>query len=68
MRKITQWINTKFSVSLKDQDYNAITEFLLLWNLFENKLFENNFTIEKAKNSINLDDHKIDDFFNIKIL
>ncbi len=53
MRKTTQWINEKFSVSLTDKDYNGLTEFLLLWNLFEDRLFENNFTIEKAEHYVN---------------
>ncbi|MCM0228816.1 hypothetical protein J8L04_17010 [Bacteroides fragilis] len=52
MRKITRWINEKFSVSLTDKDYNGLTEFLLLWNLFEDRLFENNFRIEKAERYI----------------
>lgn len=53
MLKTTQWINEKFSVSLTDKDYNGLTEFLLLWNLFEDRLFENTFTIEKAERYIN---------------
>ena len=53
MRNITKWINDKFSALLKDRDYNGITEFLLLWNLFEDRLFENKFTIRNASEYIN---------------
>lgn len=63
MRQITQWINKKFSASLTDKDYNCVTEFLLLWNLFEDRLFENDFKEDKAKpyitNNIKKLDHDI---------
>lgn len=52
MRKITSWINEKYSVSLRDKDYSVLTEFLLLWNLFEAKLFANNFSIDQAEQFI----------------
>ena len=52
MRNTTRWINEKFSVSLTDKDYNRLTEFLLLWNLFEDRLFGNNFKIDRAEQYI----------------
>lgn len=60
MRKITKWINSNFSSSLKDRDFNKITEFLLLWNLFEDRLFSSQFTIEEAENYINNNVQKFD--------
>lgn len=48
-----QWINRKFSANLTAEAYNILADFLLLWNLFEDRLFENNFTIEKAEHYVN---------------
>jgi hypothetical protein len=47
-RKITKWINQNFNATLTDGDYNHVKDFLLLWNLYESRLFQEKFTIDKA--------------------
>lgn len=51
-RKITQWINQNFNATLTDSDYNHVKDFLLLWNLYESRLFQEKFTIDKAERLI----------------
>lgn len=52
-RKVTKWINNNFHSTSKDNDFNAIKDFLLLWSLFEDKVFHNNFIIDRAASLIN---------------
>ena len=51
-RKIPWWINEHFSLKLKDSDYNRITDFLLLWTIFERELFSSSCKFSLIKSYI----------------
>lgn len=59
MRKTTTWINQKFNSTLKDSDFNHIKDFLLLWNLFESKIYHNNFSINEVEGKIQQSLHNV---------
>lgn len=46
---MTDWINNKYGTTLSEADLVEIKDFSLLWNIYENTIFDNNFTIDKLE-------------------
>jgi hypothetical protein len=55
--KVTQWVNQYCHANRKDEDYDHVRDFLLLWSLYEFKLFNCEFTIAEME-------RKVDDLIN----
>lgn len=49
---VTEWINNRFGVNLNDQDLSSIKDFSLIWNVFEDTVCSNNFSIATAETQI----------------
>lgn len=55
---MTEWINKRFGVNFTDADLQSVKEFSLYWNVFEDIVSANNFTIgtvEQSYQNRNLD-------------
>lgn len=62
-----QWINNKYGTSLTEEDLREIKNFTLLWNIYENTIFENNFTIDRLVQEINNRNLQINQFNDVLI-
>lgn len=47
------WLNNKFGTSYTEGDLEEIKNFTLLWNIYENLIFNNSFSIRQLNNEIN---------------
>ena len=46
------WINYKYGTNLTEEDLSEIRNFTLLWNIFDNTIFKNSFSIERLEQTI----------------
>tara|TARA_R110001606_G_scaffold353908_1_gene504596 strand:+ start:27 stop:515 length:489 start_codon:yes stop_codon:yes gene_type:complete len=49
-KKMTDWINNKFGLQLSNNDLTNVKDFSLIWNIYDNLVFESSFSIENAEN------------------
>lgn len=49
---VTEWINARFGVAMNDPALAAIKDFSLIWNVFEDRVCENNFSIATVEQRI----------------
>ncbi|MFA9372387.1 MAG: hypothetical protein ACERIH_11820 [Labilibaculum antarcticum] len=47
-----QWINNRFGTNFSDNDLTNIKDFSLIWNVFEDNVCENNFSIQNLQTNI----------------
>ncbi len=47
---MTDWINNKFGLQLSNNDLTNVKDFSLIWNIYDNLVFESSFSIENAEN------------------
>jgi hypothetical protein len=47
-----RWLNTKFGTNYTEEDLAEIKNFTLLWSIYENLFFNNNFSIRQLENEI----------------
>lgn len=50
---MTEWINQRFGVAFADDDIVSVKDFSLYWNVFEDIVCTNNFSIPTVEQSIN---------------
>jgi hypothetical protein len=48
-----RWINNRFGTDYSEADLNEIKNFTLLWNIYENIIFNTHFTVNQLENEIN---------------
>ena len=46
---MTEWINNRFGLQLSDDDLRNVKNFSLIWNIYENIVFQSNFSIACAE-------------------
>lgn len=56
------WINNKYGLNLTDEDLSELKNFTLLWNIYENTVFNNSFSIALLQQEILNRNLQIDDF------
>lgn len=49
---VTEWINARFGVAMNDPALAAVKDFSLVWNVFEDRVCENNFNIATVEQRI----------------
>lgn len=49
---VTEWINARFGVAMNDPALAAVKDFSLIWNVFEDRVCENNFSIATVQQRI----------------
>lgn len=59
-----EWINTRFGSELTDGDIESVRDFSLYWNIFENVVCANNFSIATVEESFRAKNFDIGDFLN----
>ena len=59
------WINFKFGTDLSGEALNEIKNFTLLWNIFENLIFQSNFSINQLEIEIRRRNLDFNDFHDI---
>ena len=62
---MTEWINNKFGTNFSDADLASIKDFSLIWNVFENIICNNSFSIAKVERQIANRSFEINLFQNI---
>ncbi|WP_196885387.1 hypothetical protein [Aureivirga sp. CE67] len=66
-QSIENWINSSFNTELNTEDILPIKDFTLLWNIYEDRLFNRDYHYSKLKEVIlgtSLIDNDIDECFN----
>jgi hypothetical protein len=61
------WINSKYGTNLTEQDISEVKNFALLWNIYENTIFNNSFTIDQLQLEIANRNLQLNDFNDILI-
>lgn len=61
------WINNKYGTNLTEQDISEVKNFALLWNIYENTIFNNSFTIDQLQLEIVNRNLQLNDFNDILI-
>ncbi len=61
---VTEWINKRFGVNLNDEDLLSIKDFSLIWNVFEDTVCDNKFSIATAEAQILARQLNLADFQN----
>jgi len=56
--QMRQWLNDKYGTNFSEDDLKNIKDFSLIWNVFEDNLCENNFSIQRLQQD--LENRKID--------
>lgn len=56
------WINNKFGLNLTDEDLSELKNFTLLWNIYENTIFNRSFSIARLQQEILNRDLQIGNF------
>lgn len=46
------WLNNKLGTNFNEKDLNNVKDFSLIWNVFENKLCRNNFSINRLQQDL----------------
>ena len=59
---VTKWINARLEVALDEPSLAEIKDFSLIWNVFENCVCNNNFSIAGVQQRITERDFNADDF------
>ncbi|MFT3678627.1 MAG: hypothetical protein QM791_00055 [Ferruginibacter sp.] len=49
---VTEWINNRFGVAMNEPALAAIKDFSLIWNVFEDRVCDNNFSIAEVQQRI----------------
>jgi hypothetical protein len=49
---VTEWINNRFGVTLNEESLSEIKDFSLIWNVFEGRVCNNNFSIAEVQQRI----------------
>lgn len=49
---VTEWINNRFGVALNEAALSEIKDFSLIWNVFEDRVCNNNFSIAEVQQRI----------------
>ena len=49
---MTDWLNKTYGTNFNDEDLKNIRDFSLIWNVFENKICENSFSISRFEQKI----------------
>lgn len=66
-QSIENWINNSFNTELNTEDILPIKDFTLLWNIYEDRLFNKHYhfsELEKVISNTPLADYDIDNCFN----
>lgn len=64
---MTNWINNKFGLQLSEEDLTNVKNFALMWNIYDNLIFQSNFTISNAENeyqNVDFEDNELEEIFN----
>jgi len=64
---MTNWINNKFGLQLSEEDLTSVKDFTLMWNIYDNLIFQSNFTIANAENeyqNVDFEDNELEEIFN----
>ena len=48
-KKMTDWINNKFGLQLSNDGLMNVKDFSLIWNIYDNLIFQSNFSIDLAQ-------------------
>lgn len=59
---ITEWINARFGINLNEEDLLEIKDFAFIWNVFESRICDKYFSIEKVEDAMQTIDFKADEF------
>jgi hypothetical protein len=59
---VTKWINARLGVALDEPSLAEIKDFSLIWNVFEDRVCNNNFSIAEVQQRITERDFNADDF------
>ena len=51
-RKMRQWLNNKYGTNFSEDDLKNVKDFSLIWNVFENSICGNNFSIQRFQQDI----------------
>ncbi|AXT19256.1 hypothetical protein D7030_13460 [Flavobacteriaceae bacterium AU392] len=65
--KMIDWLNNKYDIALETDQLKEIQNFTLLWNIFENLIFETRFSVNQIEDKladINLDQEIISETFD----
>ncbi len=61
------WINNKYGLSLTNEDLSELKNFTLLWNIYENTIFNSSFSIPLLQNEILNRNLQMDNFSGVFI-
>jgi len=56
------WINRRFDVNLNAEQLDVIKDFTLLWNIYENRIFDTHFSIDELERKVRNSRFEIDEF------
>lgn len=55
------WINQHLGIQLNEENLDSVKNFTLIWNVFEAKVFESNFTVDNAERVLNTREFTLDE-------